>query len=230
MSKIFISQFNPFVSSTELLVSKKKSSRDPALDITPSARNPPRVRADAGVSVRQQIAWAKAFRRLIDKSGSSNIGKKFRKEKSMKSASADSSTDDDSTFDYRTIKPPAVFVDGYNLIFYKNSLKWGDRNPSDLASERDSLVSDLCVLRGVTGWEIEVIFDAYKAPYVSSMESRRSRSQNVDNVIVTFTTSSETADTHIEKRFSDLQKAGFTNLVTYLPAIPIVRAERERCC
>lgn len=66
--------------------------------------------------------------------------------------------------------------------------------------------SDLGVLRGATGWCIEVVFDAYKQ---AGPENRHS----VDNVIVTFTSKDDTADTYIEKRFAELRTEGFTNMV-----------------
>jgi predicted RNA-binding protein with PIN domain len=93
-----------------------------------------------------------------------------------------------------------------------------DNLSSDLGEDRDRLLNDLCILRGVTGWAIEVIFDAYKAPPSPSSASpfssgMKSRSQTVDGVVVTFTSNSETADNYIERRFEELRKSGFTNMV-----------------
>jgi predicted RNA-binding protein with PIN domain len=64
------------------------------------------------------------------------------------------------------------------------------------------------VLRGATGWLIEVVFDAYQ-----HLVAKPSGSKSVDNVVVTFTTRAETADNHIERRFETLRKANFTNMV-----------------
>ena len=178
--------------------------------------NPPRVVSGASVSVRQQIAWAKAYKRFISMSSTSTQqGKKFRKEKSSKKDSLE--LDETIDIDFSTMRPPAVFVDGYNIIGYTNSLKGMDNLSSDLGEDRDRLINDLCILRGVTGWAIEVIFDAYKAPPSPSSSpfssGMKSRSQTVDGVVVTFTSNSETADNYIERRFEELRKSGFTNMV-----------------
>eukprot|EP00597_Dinobryon_sp_UTEXLB2267_P000506 CAMPEP_0170059662 /NCGR_PEP_ID=MMETSP0019_2-20121128/1862_1 /TAXON_ID=98059 /ORGANISM="Dinobryon sp., Strain UTEXLB2267" /LENGTH=321 /DNA_ID=CAMNT_0010264981 /DNA_START=446 /DNA_END=1409 /DNA_ORIENTATION=+ len=108
------------------------------------------------------------------------------------------------------MRPPAIFVDGYNVIGMMNSLKGVSGIGNDLDAQRDSLINDLCILRGVTGWAIEVIFDAYKSPSMSSKS--KSKSESIDNIMVTFTSSSETADNHIERRFAELKSSGFTNM------------------
>eukprot|EP01036_Dinobryon_divergens_P029049 gene29049-38100_t len=195
-------------STTKMMAKNIQQSSGP----TP---NPPRVVSGAGVSVRQQIAWAKAFKRFISMSSTSTQqGKKFRKEKSSKKDSLE--LDETIDIDFTTIKPPAVFVDGYNIIGFTNSLKGMDNLSSDLGEDRDRLLNDLCILRGVTGWAIEVIFDAYKAPPSPSASpfssGMKSRSQTVDGVVVTFTSNSETADNYIERRFEELRKSGFTNM------------------
>jgi predicted RNA-binding protein with PIN domain len=94
-------------------------------------------------------------------------------------------------------------VDGYNIIGYIN--KQEGRN-LDLADARDCLINDLAVLRGATGWWIEVVFDAYNVHGPSKTES-------IDSLMVTYTSSAETADNHIERRFSELKQSGFTNMI-----------------
>lgn len=37
--------------------------------------------------------------------------------------------------------------------------------------------------------------------------------ESVDNILVTYTSSSETADNHIERRFEELRQEGFNNMV-----------------
>jgi len=78
--------------------------------------------------------------------------------------------------------------------------------PIDLEDARDCLISDLNVLQGSTGWLIEVIFDAYKT-------GGNEISKVIDNVSVTFTSASETADNHIERKCEQLRKDGFTNII-----------------
>ena len=69
------------------------------------------------------------------------------------------------------------------------------------------ICSDLSVLKGATGWWIEVVFDAYKQG--GPTENRIL----ADNVGVTFTSREDTADSYIERRFADLRLEGFTNMV-----------------
>lgn len=71
----------------------------------------------------------------------------------------------------------AVFVDGYNIIGYINSV---EGRSLSLEDSRDCLVSDLCVLKSATGWHIEVVFDAYMTGGAEAVS-------DVDNVQVIFT-------------------------------------------
>ena len=147
--------------------------------------------------VRQQIAWAKAYKRFMSNSNT-QVAKRFKKERGPKEEE-----EEYVEIDYENTPPPAVFVDGYNVIGHINMV---EGRSLDLDSARECLVADLAVLKGATGWWIELVFDAYQA---SSPERRES----VDNVFVTFTGPGETADDYIERRFSDLQKEGFKNMV-----------------
>lgn len=97
----------------------------------------------------------------------------------------------------------AVIVDGYNIIGYINSVE--GRN-IDFSDARDCLISDLCVLKGATGWHIEVVFDAYKTGGPEKVES-------IDNVEVVYTSKEETADNYIERRFGELRQNAYTNMV-----------------
>ena len=125
--------------------------------------------------------------------------KKFRKDKGPK----EEVKEEYFEVDYVKMKPPAVFVDGYNIIGFMN--RKGNRGIS-LEDARDCLISDLTVLRGATDWHIEVVFDVYKSIGHQS-------SSSVDNVIVTYTSMSETADNYIERRFEELKKDGFSNMI-----------------
>ena len=163
---------------------------------------PSRVTNKINIPIKQQIAWARAYKRLLlGTDAVKGIGKKFRQKKGSKESATEEEID---STDYSQVKPPAVFVDGYNIIGYLNSQQGSVLN---FEEARDCLVSDLCVLRGATGWWIEVVFDAYKTG--ASFSTREA----TDNVFVTFTSSSETADNYIERKFEELRKQGFTNIV-----------------
>lgn len=152
--------------------------------------------------MRQQIAWAKAYKRLTSESSAAKgPTKKFRRASSPKVAVEDEEL---VTVDYHDMKPPAVFVDGYNVIGFTNV--WEQRVGVSLDEARDRLISDMGVLRGGTGWHIELVFDAYK-------HSSPERSESIDGVVVTFTSPSETADDCIERRFNTLAQAGFSNMI-----------------
>lgn len=172
-----------------------------------SSRNtqPQRVTNQINIPVRQQIAWAKAYKRLMaEKTGgtSHSSTKRFRRERGPKEVEEEA-----VEIDYVNTKPPAVFVDGYNIIGYIN--KEEGRCNIDLEDARDCLIGDLSILCGATGWWIEVVFDAY----MSASSVGGSKTSLVDNVLVTFTSASETADNYIERRFSELARDGFTNMV-----------------
>jgi len=152
--------------------------------------------------VSQQIAWVRARKRLLS-SSTSSAGRKFRQERGPKTIVEE----EDAVLseaDYSKIQPPAVFVDGYNVIGFTNV--WEQRSGVSLDEARDRLISDLAVLRGGTGFHIELVFDAYK-------HSAPEKSEQVDGVVVTYTSPRETADDCIERRFNALAQAGFTNMV-----------------
>lgn len=185
---------------------KRDHKKKPSLSVKPAPVVPsdpatPRVRNNVNVSVKQQIAWAKAAKRLMTapKDIGPKVTKKYKKETNEQPI-IDEKIDD---IYFTTTKPPAVFVDGYNIIGYMQT-QGGQR--MHLEEARDSLISDLAILHGATGWYIEVVFDAYQ---VKGPE----KSEEVSGVLVTFPASSETADNYIERRFEELRKEGFTNMV-----------------
>jgi len=161
---------------------------------------PLRVSNTINIPVRQQIAWARAYKRLQSNAyASQSPPKRFKKAKGPKQEE-----EKYVEIDYSNTKPPAVFIDGYNIIGYINSV---EGRHIELSDARDCLVSDLAVLRSATGWFINVVFDAYKASGVSGGRS-------IDGDIrVTYTSASETADNYIERTFSELRQAGFVNMV-----------------
>lgn len=164
-------------------------------------QQPPRViRSVAGISVKQQIAWIKSYKKLKSQQGQISIGNKFRQNKAPKLEK-----EEYIEIDYNETKPPAIFVDGYNIIGSMGS--FNDEN-MNLEDARDGLINDLGVLSCLTGWWIEVVFDAYK-----NKGNIKSKSDGSDGLIVTYTGSSETADNYIERRFSELKAQNFTNMI-----------------
>jgi predicted RNA-binding protein with PIN domain len=167
---------------------------------TTEVRKPMRVDNNINIPVRQQIAWAKAYKRIMTSSFSSSnhVTKKFRQDRGPKEEE-----EEYTEIDFKKTKPPAVFVDGYNIIGYINSVE--GRNIA-FDDARDCLISDLAVLRSATGWWIEVVFDAYKA-------MTPQKSESIDSLLVHYTGMSETADNFIERRFGELAAEGFTNMI-----------------
>ncbi len=133
---------------------------------------------------------------------------KFRQLKGIKRSNSTSSTAIAiENIDYSTIKPPAIVVDGYNVIGYltrQNSI-------DSLEDARDELIADLRVLAGTSGWFIEVVFDAYKATSFNRFST--ASKTPYDGIKVTYTSASETADNYIENRFNQLKMNNFTNMV-----------------
>lgn len=178
---------------------KKASASSVALKIDSPSNSSPRVTNQINIPVRQQIAWAKARQRLLTQS-SQSFGQttRFRQDKAEKKAE-----EEYVEVDYHNLKPPVVFVDGYNIIGFINSMQ---KRTIDMADARDCLISDLSVLKGATGWDIEVIFDAYQ---VLGPEKKVIQ----DGILVTYTSKQETADSHIERRFYELKSEGFQNMI-----------------
>jgi len=163
-----------------------------------SSIQPARVTNSINIPIRQQIAWAKAYKRLLTSQSTAGTTRKFRQTKGPKEKE-----EEYTEINYHETKPPAIFVDGYNIIGYINSVEGRSISFEDA---RDCLISDLGVLRGATGWCIEVVFDAYKSGLGGS-------STSINNIQVTYTSASETADNHIERRFEELRREGFSNMV-----------------
>ena len=182
---------------SESEISSSSSTTSSSSTPTPASR----VTNQINIPIRQQIAWAKAYKRLMTQTSSSaGQSKKFRRK-----SDGPKEEEEYVEINYVDTKPPAVFVDGYNVIGY---MKQVDNSKINISFEeaRDSLISDLAVLRGATGWWLEVVFDAYLTQSVENQYT-------VDSVLVTYTGKSETADNYIERRFVELQNEGYTNMI-----------------
>lgn len=124
----------------------KKKKKDASLDSSPTTSTiqtspitTQRVTNRINIPVRQQIAWAKAYKRLMtsqapggsSSSSSSQTPRKFRQLNEPRVQ------EEYVEVDYVNTKPPAVFVDGYNIIGHINSVE--GRN-IDLEDARDCLI------------------------------------------------------------------------------------------
>ena len=134
-----------------------------------------------------------AYKRLVNASNNSQKqhGPRVKKPKTPKPE-----CEEYVEVDYENTAPPMLFVDGYNIIGYINSVE-GRRIPMDEA--RDCLVADLCVLASATGWAIECVFDAYDNP----MNVGGTRTQQ-DGILVYYTSRSDTADSYIESQINEM--------------------------
>jgi predicted RNA-binding protein with PIN domain len=90
-----------------------------------------------------------------------------------------------------------ILIDGYNLIFSDAYLK--ELAGEDIGSARDQLIERLKNYAGYTGFEVNVIFDAYKVvPGAGSTEDH-------NGVTVTYTAQEEPADIRIGKMINSIK-------------------------
>lgn len=150
-------QTNQFSSRKQLLIvmmaskdgkSKKKRKDTGTSDSSPTtttATSKPltssaqRVSNQINVPIRQQIAWAKAYKRLMSAqgpgggaTGGNSTPRKFRQQNEPRDA-----PEEYVEIDYVNTNPPAVFVDGYNIIGYINT---AEGRTIDLEDARDCLI------------------------------------------------------------------------------------------
>lgn len=83
-------------------------------------------------------------------------------------------------------RPAIVLIDGYNLIYADEYLR--DLSARDPGSARDQLIDRLGNYAGYTGFEVTVVFDAYRVPYGDLHE------EDHNGVSVVFTAEDEPAD------------------------------------
>lgn len=87
--------------------------------------------------------------------------------------------------------PEYLLIDGYNIIFAWEDLK---RIAEDnLEDARNRLVDRLCNYRGVSPYEIILVFDAFK------VKGGKGEVEKMHNITVVYTKEAETADSYIEK-------------------------------
>ncbi len=94
--------------------------------------------------------------------------------------------------------PDYLIVDGYNIIFAWDELK--KIAASDLDSARAELIKIMSNYQGVSGYEIIVVFDAYR------VKGKRRDTEKHFNISIVYTKEAETADSYIERVTHELSK------------------------
>ena len=91
-----------------------------------------------------------------------------------------------------------LFVDGYNLIHAWPELK--ELSAIDFGSARDRLTDIVCNYAGFTGYDVTLVFDAYK------VTEGIGEKMNIHGVSVVYTKENETADAYIERETLNIMK------------------------
>lgn len=99
-----------------------------------------------------------------------------------------------------------LLVDGYNIIFSWDELKKIAEDNLDAA--RSGLINMMCNYQGFTGYEIIVVFDAYR------VKGKHRDIEKYCNINIVYTRESETADTYIEKVSHELSKENRVRVAT----------------
>ena len=94
--------------------------------------------------------------------------------------------------------PDYLLVDGYNIIFAWDELKRIAAENLDAA--RAELINMMCSYQGCTGYEIIVVFDAYR------VKGRHRDVEKYYNISIVYTKESETADSYIERVSHELSQ------------------------
>lgn len=102
--------------------------------------------------------------------------------------------------------PEYLLVDGYNIIFAWDELKKLAAN--DLESARDRLIEIMSNYQGWAGYEIIIVFDAYK------VKGKHRETEKHFNVSVVYTKEAETADSYIERVTHELSKENRVRVAT----------------
>lgn len=91
-----------------------------------------------------------------------------------------------------------LLVDGYNIIFAWDELK--KMAQDSLESARGELINRLAVYKVFSGYEIIVVFDAYK------VKGNRGEIEKDQGIAIVYTKEAQTADAYIEKAVKELTK------------------------
>jgi hypothetical protein len=99
-----------------------------------------------------------------------------------------------------------LIVDGYNIIFARPQFE--ELRTEDLELARHRLIDLLVNYAALTGIQIIIVFDAYKAKDFST------RREEIQSLQVIYTSSGETADSLIEKLVGELSRQSNVYVVT----------------
>ena len=94
--------------------------------------------------------------------------------------------------------PDYLLVDGYNMIFAWDELK--KIAAENLDAARAELISMMCSYQGCTGYELILVFDAYR------VKGKHREVERHNNINIVYTKESETADTYIERVTHELSQ------------------------
>ncbi len=105
-----------------------------------------------------------------------------------------------------TFEKKYLLVDGYNVIFGWKELEEVAKLNFDAA--RTQLLEHLCNYQGAKGYDVIVVFDAYK------VKKKKKEMQKYNNIYVVFTKEAQTADHYIEKFVNDNVKNSTITVAT----------------
>ncbi|MDE6833476.1 MAG: TetM/TetW/TetO/TetS family tetracycline resistance ribosomal protection protein [Ruminococcus sp.] len=99
-----------------------------------------------------------------------------------------------------------LLIDGYNIIFSWDELKTIAETNLDTA--RSQLINMMCNYQGVTGYELILVFDAYR------VKGKHREVEKYCNINIVYTNEAETADSYIEKVSHELSKNNRVRVAT----------------
>lgn len=98
----------------------------------------------------------------------------------------------------KTYDKDYLLIDGYNIIFAWDSLK--ELAKDSLENARNKLIERISQYRIFSGFDIIIVFDAYK------VKGNRGETERIDGITVVYTKESQTADAYIEKCAKELSR------------------------
>jgi len=176
--------------------------QSPAAPFSPSPAAPSaaRVRSDRQLSVRRQIALARAFKQMSKAPAKPASRTSFRKK--TKGEAKASGSDDEVDADSLDLSLPTLFIDGYNVINAWPRLKKRFQRGELLVARQMLLeeVADFTIRR----FETTVVFDANAA--VGNIG--KDRFDDYAGGLVRLAFAHDSADAFIERQVRSLQVAG----------------------
>jgi len=166
-----------------------------------------RVTSDSLLSVRKQIAYAKAYQAYKSRDTRPVYRTSFRRQK--KTAQDESDNEENAAQaeeESLGFSMPLLFVDGYNIIGKWPRLK-KRKERGDLAGARQMLLDDLLQF-APRRFEVVCVFDAYGVKTASGQGELTDKIESHFGMSVVFT--KDTADSYIEKETLRLSQEDMT--------------------